>query len=208
MLNADEKTGLNEETWNLRAETYDRNFWFTRWTQKKLVSLLELGRNPYFLDLACGTGWAVRYAASLTRGRGQFYGIDISSKMIKKAVASSASYSNVYFRRSDVEKLPFDNGFFDFIICTNAFHHFSKPEKAVREARRVLKPKGKIYILDMTADYFFMRILNRLARKLEPAHVRIYSTLEYQKFFEKTGLDYIASKRIVLVLKVHIAERI
>jgi ubiquinone/menaquinone biosynthesis C-methylase UbiE len=71
---------LNEEMWDSRAETYDRCLKFLRWTQKKLVSVLQLGENPHLLDLGCGTGWAVRYAASLTNGRGEFYGIDISSK--------------------------------------------------------------------------------------------------------------------------------
>jgi ubiquinone/menaquinone biosynthesis C-methylase UbiE len=204
----DEKAKLNEEMWDVRAETYDRCFSFSRWTQKKLVSLLRLGENPSLLDLACGTGWAVRYAASLTNGRGKFYGVDISSKMIEKAEASSASYMNVHFRKSNVEGLPFDDDFFDSIICSNAFHHFSNPEKALREAHRVLKPKGIIYILDTTADDFFTRMWTRLAPKLEPAHVKLYSTREYQTLFEKAGLHYVNSKTIAFSVKVHIAERI
>ncbi|MGB7900958.1 MAG: methyltransferase domain-containing protein [Halobacteriota archaeon] len=72
----------NEELWDSRAETYDTRFSFTRWTQRKLVSLLQLGDNPYLLDLACGTGWALRYAANRTNGQGEFYGVDNSSKMI------------------------------------------------------------------------------------------------------------------------------
>jgi ubiquinone/menaquinone biosynthesis C-methylase UbiE len=87
---ADEHAKLNEEMWDLRAETwYGRRFSYFRWMQKKLVSLLELGENPQFLDLGCGTGWAVRYAASLANGRGEFCGIDISSKMIGKAEAGA-----------------------------------------------------------------------------------------------------------------------
>jgi ubiquinone/menaquinone biosynthesis C-methylase UbiE len=208
MREADEKTKLNEEMWDSRAKTYDRNFSFTRWTQKKLVSLLEFGRNSHLLDLACGTGWAVRYAASLARGRGKFYGVDLSTKMVQRAEANSASYSNVYFSKSNVERLPFDNCFFDFIISTNAFHHFSSPEKALREAYRVLKPKGRIYILDTTADDFFIRMLDKLAPRFEPAHVKMYSISEYQTLFAKAGLHYLASKRILLFLKTHIAERI
>jgi ubiquinone/menaquinone biosynthesis C-methylase UbiE len=207
MQKADEKAKLNEELWDLRAETYDKLFSFTRWTQKKLVSLLQLGENPYLLDLACGTGWAVRYAASLANGRGDFYGIDISSKMIEKAKASSASYMNVHFSKSKAEELPFDNDYFDFIISSNAFHHFSNPENALREAYRVLKPKGRIYILDNTSDDFFTRMLTRLAPKLQPAHVKLYSTREYQTFFEKTGLHYVTSKPILLSFKVHIAKK-
>ena len=48
MGEADEKAKLNEERWDLWAERYDRCFSFTRWTQKRLVFLLELGENPTF----------------------------------------------------------------------------------------------------------------------------------------------------------------
>jgi ubiquinone/menaquinone biosynthesis C-methylase UbiE len=207
MQNADQEAALNEKLWDLRAQTYDRYFGFTRWTQKKLISLLPLGKNPYLLDIACGTGWAVRYAASLTRGRGEFYGVDISSGMIKQAEAGSPSYPNVHFCKSKVEKLPFENDFFDFIISSNAFHHFSNPEKALREAHRVLKPKGRIYILDTTADNFFMRMMDVLSRKLEPAHVKLYSTREFHTLFENAGLRYVTSKPAILFLKVHIAQK-
>jgi len=208
MQNTDEKAKLNEKLWDLRAETYDRRFSFARWTQKKLVSLLPLGENPYVLDIACGTGWAVRYAATLANGQGEFYGVDISSKMIEQAEASSASYTNVHFRKSNVEELPFRNNFFDFIISSNAFHHFSNPEKKLREAHRVLKPKGRVYVLDTTADNFFMRMMDRLSMKLEPAHVKLYSAREYQTLFEKARLNYVTSKPAILFLKVHIAEKI
>jgi ubiquinone/menaquinone biosynthesis C-methylase UbiE len=49
------------------------------------------------LDLGCGTGWAVRYVVSLVHECGEFYGIDISSKMIEKAKENSAGFKNVYF---------------------------------------------------------------------------------------------------------------
>jgi ubiquinone/menaquinone biosynthesis C-methylase UbiE len=194
MRKADNKTKLNEELWDSRAGTYDRYFSFTRWTQKKLVSMLDLRRDPYLLDLACGTGWAVRYSASMANGRGKFYGVDNSSKMIKEAEASSANYRNVYFRKSNVEKLPFNDEFFDFIISSNAFHHFTNPEKALGEARRVLKSKGRIYVLDTTADNFFMRMLDKFSTKFEPAHVKLYSTWEFQILYERAGLHYMGSR--------------
>lgn len=208
MEKTDEYTKQNEELWDSRAETYDRRFGFTRWTQKKLVSVLELGENPYFLDLACGTGWAVRYAANLANGRGEFYGIDNSSKMIKKAEASSLGHKNIHFYKANAESLPFDNNFFDLIISTNAFHHFASPDKVLREASRVLKPKGRIYILDVTADNFMMRLLDRLSKKLEQGHVKIYSTREYQTLFENADLHYAGHKSVMVSMKTLIGEKV
>jgi ubiquinone/menaquinone biosynthesis C-methylase UbiE len=204
----DDNAKLNEELWDSRAKTYDTRFGFTRWTQRKLVSMLKLEENPCILDIACGTGWAVRYAASLARGRGKFYGVDSSSKMIEQAEANYRNFLNVHFCKSKVEELPFDNNFFDVVISSNAFHHFSNPEKALKEAHRVLKTRGRVYILDTTANNFFMRTVDRLSRKLKPAHVKLYSTREFQALFEKAGLHYIMTKPILSAIKVQIAEKI
>jgi len=192
----------NEETWDSRAKTYDA---FFRSTQRKLVSLLELGDKPYVLDLGCGTGWTLRYAAN--RWQGEFYGVDISSKMVERAQAKSRSYGNLHFYKSRVEELPFDDDFFDVVLSSYAFHHFSNPEKALREANRVLKPKGKLYILDMTANNAFTRLVDRFTRKMEAAHVKSYSTKEFQALFERAGLSYITSKRIIPPIEVQIAEK-
>jgi len=208
MKETDENAKLNEELWDSRAKTYDRSFSFTRWTQKKLVSMLQLGENPCFLDLACGTGWAVRYAASVANGHGTFYGVDISSKMIEQAEANSRNYLNVYFCKSRVEELPFADDFFDVVVSSNAFHHFSDPEKTLEETYRVLKPKGKVYILDTTANNFFMRMLDRVSRKTEKGHVKLYSTREFQALFEKAKLHYAMSRPILSAIKVLIAEKI
>ncbi len=197
----------NEELWDSRAETYDTRFSFTRWTQRKLVSLLQLGDNPYLLDLACGTGWALRYAANRTNGQGEFYGVDNSSKMIAQAQAKSQSCGSLHFYKARVEALPFDDDFFHVVMSSNAFHHFSNPEKALRGANRVLKPRGKLYILDITANNAFMRLVDRFGRKVQPAHVKLYSTKEFQALFERAELCYITSERIIPAIEVHIAEK-
>jgi len=127
--------------------------------------------------------------------------------MIVQARAKSQSRGNLHFYKSRVEALPFDDNFFHAVMSSYAFHHFSNPEKALREANRVLKPKGKLYILDVTANNPFMRLLDRFSRKVEPAHVRMYSTKEFQALFERAGLLYITSKRIIPAIEVHEAEK-
>lgn len=68
---------LNKKKWDSRAETWDdRRYYIFRVAQKILVSQLDLKENQTLLDLGCGTGWAVRYAASLVNERGEFYGIE------------------------------------------------------------------------------------------------------------------------------------
>jgi ubiquinone/menaquinone biosynthesis C-methylase UbiE len=110
--------------------------------------------------------------------------------MIEQAQAKFQSFGNLHFYKSRVEELPFDDDFFDVVMSSNAFSHFSNPEKALREANRVLKPKGRVYILDVTANNAFMRLVDRFGRKLEAAHVKLYSTKAFQALFERAGLCY------------------
>jgi ubiquinone/menaquinone biosynthesis C-methylase UbiE len=203
----DKITKLNEELWNSRARTYDRTFGFNRWSQKKLASLLDLTNDPCLLEIACGTSWALRYTASLTGGHGEFYGVDLASKMIEQAEMKSAAYKNIHFVRANAEELPFHDDFFNLVICTNAFHHFSNPSGVIKESSRALKPGGRIYIADTTGDSFIMRILDRLQRKLEPGHVKVYSTRGYHTFFQGAGLVYVACKTIMPALKIHVGEK-
>jgi ubiquinone/menaquinone biosynthesis C-methylase UbiE len=204
-----EHAKLNIKKWNSRAETYDKSFhrFYFHFTQKRVLSLLNLHENQCFLDMGCGTGWAVRYAASLVKNKGKFYGIDISPKMIEKAKRNCAGCENTYFYKADAAALPFKNAFFDFIICTNSFHHYFNPSKVLNEVYRVLKPGGKIYIADITTDGFIMKMVEKRLQRKEREHVKQYSTQEYKTFFAGARLNYITSKLITPPMKIHIAEK-
>lgn len=116
---------------------------FVPYIQKKVISLLEFKDNVKILDIGCGTGAAIMYAAKLSNNNGEFYGIDLSYKMIEKAVEKSVEYKNVFFSNVNPEKMSFQNNFFDFIICNNSFHYYPNPVKVVNEIYRVLKLYGK-----------------------------------------------------------------
>ena len=205
---------LNVKKWDGWAETFERK-WFNRFNffqflQKRVITLLDLHEGQHFLDIGCGTGWAVRYAASVVQSKGEFYGIDISPKMIEKARESCGSCENIHFYKADAETLPFDNDFFDFIICTNSFHHYFTPSKALAEVYRVLKPSGRFFVLDPTADLPIVKIVDKWIRKKDPTHVKMYSTREYQALFAQAGLNHISSKSIwgpLVSTKVHIGSK-
>jgi ubiquinone/menaquinone biosynthesis C-methylase UbiE len=131
--------------------------------------------------------------------------------MIEKAIANSFDYKNIHFYHTSENNLPFENNHFDFAICSNSFHHYFNPDKVLLEVSRVLKPKGRIYLLDPSGDLFFAKMLDKLAKKLEPEHEKLYSIQEYKKLFSNAGLQYVANMVlgyvIVLPMKVHIGEK-
>lgn len=201
---------VNKKKWDKWAPEADgKGRWmydYLRRGQAALISMLELKENMNFLDIGCGTGWAIGQAAASVNEKGGFYGVDLSSKMIAKARENFSDKNNFHFIEANSESIPLDNNFFNVIICTNSFHHYLHPDKAMKEIARLLKNEGKIYILDPTADTLFIKIIDKVIKQLEPAHVKIYSTKEFKELMVNAGLKYLESKNLSGE-KVHIGEK-
>lgn len=201
---------LNKAKWDKWANSLDTKgfrYDYLRSAQSKLISLLDVKENTHFLDVGCGTGWAVGKVAKLVNNNGLFYGIDLSPKMIEKAISNFSGRDNFHFIQANVESIPLNDNFFDIIICTNSFHHYLNPDKAMNEMYRLLKKGGKLYILDPTAENFIIKFADQIIKILEPTHVKIYSTKEFQELFYNAGLKYTATEKINRHEKIHIGEK-
>jgi len=201
---------LNETKWDKWAESFDGGGWIHRYlrdAQNKVIALLNVKEGIHFLDVGCGTGWAIGQVAESVDNKGLFYGIDLSSKMIEKAQENFDGKENLHFIKADAESIPLDDDFFDIIICTNSFHHYLHPDQAVNEFCRLLKKGGKVYIMDTTTDVWYAKIVDWIFRIFEAEHVKHHNTKEYQQYFHNAGLKHIASDKVKGNNKVHIAEK-
>ena len=201
---------LNEKRWDKWAENYDKKSLLQdklRQAQRSVIYILDVNENINFLDVGCGTGYAIGEAAKLVNGKGEFYGIDLSSKIIEKAKDNYRDKSNFHFIKANVESIPLNDNFFNIIICTYSFHHYLNPDKALKEIYRLLKKGGKVYILDPTSDKWYVNVINKIIKLFEPEHVKKYSTAEFRLLFQNAGLKYSFSKEIKGNDKVHIAEK-
>ncbi len=198
----------NRRKWDTRAETYDeKRFDYFRTLQARLIDMLPLQADLQFLDIGCGTGWAVRRVATVLDQKGEFFGIDLAPNMLEKAEMQSQHFKSVHYDIANAEALPFPANHFDLMICTNSFHHYLHPAKALSEIRRVLKLHGRLYLADVTADNIFVHALDAWTRMREPEHVRFYSTSDYHGLFGDTHLEHVASQAVMSPWKVHIAEK-
>jgi ubiquinone/menaquinone biosynthesis C-methylase UbiE len=201
---------INEAKWNRWSKWFDGFSPVTIYLQRgqrAVISLMGPKEGSAFLDVGCGTGWALGQIATELNGKGHFYGIDMSAGMIDKAKQNFAGRDDFHFVRARAESIPLDDDLFDQIICTNSLHHYFHPAMALAEMRRLLKPSGRAYILDPTADSGIMRFWDRALRRIEPEHVKMYSTAEFKAMFEAAGLKYAGSRKIDNRAKVHIAEK-
>jgi ubiquinone/menaquinone biosynthesis C-methylase UbiE len=200
---------MNARKWDARAERYDRALLgLMKFMQRRTLALAPLRPGLSFLDIGCGTGWAVRYVARLLHRQGQFHGIDVSPRMIDKAKEHTGEGDSTHFLVGDAEALPFADASFDLVICTNSFHHYRDPGQVLQEIRRALRPGGQVRITDPTADDVVGKLMDRRQRRREPEHVRFYTSEEYGRMFAGAGFQYLGGTAItILTMKVHAGRK-
>jgi ubiquinone/menaquinone biosynthesis C-methylase UbiE len=110
------------------------------------------GRNVRLLDVGCGTlVFASRVRASLPNV--QSYAVDLVRDMLRKGQPRWHRHANHVFPvQGDSERLPFPSKSFDIVTCANSFHHYPRQDRAVIEMQRVLKPGGRLMIVDGYRD--------------------------------------------------------
>jgi len=157
---------------------------------EKLRSLLAGHPDARVLDLGCGAGHVSFQIAALA---GEVLAYDLSADMLA-VVASAAEergIGNITVGQGVAEHLPFADGSFDFVFSRFSAHHWSDVGLALREARRVLKPGGKLAIVDVIAPG--QPLLNTFLQTVEmlrdTSHVRNYSAVEWHQYIAEAGLQ-------------------
>lgn len=129
--------------------------------RRKVINLIKPLKPKVILDVATGTG---DLALALTKVKPEkIIGIDISSGMLEKAKIKTADKhlsDIIEYIEGDAENLPFEDNYFDVITVAFGVRNFETLNKGLKELNRVLKPNGKLFILE------FSKPQNPLMRKL------------------------------------------
>jgi len=101
-------------------------------------------------DLGCGEGYLTLETARWAK---RVVAIDRSNQVLARArsLASRRGVKNVIWKRGEIERLPLKDAAVDVALLSQALHHAADPSLAVREAARVLKPGGRLLVLDLRA---------------------------------------------------------
>ena len=97
-------------------------------------------------DLGAGTG---HFAAQVAPFVGRVIAVDASEEMLKAARDRLDGAPNVDLRCGELEDLPLDNGELDLAVLLLVLHYVVEPQAVLEEARRTLKPGGRLVIVDM-----------------------------------------------------------
>lgn len=177
------------------ARYYDSRFLRTLYFERlyrKLLGMLgrfhlsSQSRSFRVLDVACGTGELLFRLASKAPHLG-YAGVDLTPEMLAIARQKLSSFPSIKLLESDAAHLPFSDRAFDLVLCSEAFHHFSKPQKALKEMARVTRQGGYLVLMDPAANTLFQRLFVRYGARLIEVNHRIYSFDELQALLSGGG---------------------
>jgi len=110
---------------------------------ERLISFVGIPHDAKVLDLACGDGTLALHTAAA--GAKEVIASDIAPTFgpIIARRATAAGLENVRFEEADMEALPFEEKYFDIVLCQFGLMFAPERRKALQEIYRVLKPEGK-----------------------------------------------------------------
>ena len=135
------------------AEAYDRRLEgaMTRGEargRQRVIDLVEARPGMRIVDLACGPGNLSRRLAALVAPDGEVIGVDLAPGMLERARMSGAT--NAHFELMDIEDLKFDDSSFDAAVCGHGLQFVPHIDRALSEARRVLR-SGSHFVASVPA---------------------------------------------------------
>jgi ubiquinone/menaquinone biosynthesis C-methylase UbiE len=111
---------------------------------------IEFPARARVLEVGCGTGVLTRVLARWPNVEA-VVGVDPAASLIREARRLASDFAYVTFREADGRSLPFDDNAFDVVVFDSTLSHVPGPEQALSEARRVLRPAGRLAVFD--GDY-------------------------------------------------------
>lgn len=143
-------------------------------------ALLRLMPPMVIADLGAGEG---AFALLLAERATKVIAVDNSARMIEvgREQARSHGIENVEYRLGDMEEVPIEDGAVDLVFFSQSLHHALHPERAVEEAWRILRPGGRVVILDLVKHRF------EEARELYADEWLGFSESEMEAMLEQAG---------------------
>jgi SAM-dependent methyltransferase len=180
---------------------------FYRYRADKVMSVLvsslakekSKGSSPWMiLDIGCGGGYYTKKLQKL----GITVGLDFCIAYLRLA---KEYCRNAFFVNGDAEHLPFRDGCFNLILCTEVLEHLTNPDNCLKEISRVLSEKG-VLIVTSPMKYSLMEIMGR-KRDFEH-NIQHISVFTFKKFMAKLSSEFIVLKcEAILFIPLHALTR-
>jgi ubiquinone/menaquinone biosynthesis C-methylase UbiE len=196
------------EKYTRQATYYDRR-WNLRWGEATLRAAVaavpwdELGR---VLDVGCGTGVLEQTVRERLRPPLYLVGVDLALPMLQLARQKMEPADRVSWANAPAEQLPFASGAFDGLICNNSFHYYQQPLPVLTEFHRVLRPGGRLILVDWCNDFLTNKLVHRALLVAHHTYIhryalsRVYGAKEMSSLLATAGFRVESAQRIAMDL--------
>lgn len=151
-----------------------------------IIKILGTQQGKRTADLGSGTGFISLHCAL---AGSTVFAIDLNPKMLNQQVKSKMKLGldKLHLVQADINQLPFFTQLFDQVFLTLVLHHISDPPTVIQHAASIIKPGGKLILIDFLRhkDHNFADQMHDLWLGFEPAKI--------QKWLKKIGFKIIAS---------------
>lgn len=175
--------------YNRRASRYEEKWRkYLEHTHQKFLEYIETGKHDVILDASGGTGLL---AEELLNGSHPFKELvvnDPSVGMLAIARNRLSDQTRITFTGYRANRIPFEANRFDSILCLNSFHFYDNQQAVLDTFYRILKPGGRLHLLDWNRSGFF-RIINQLLKWSAPELINTRSLDELKNMLARSRLQ-------------------
>jgi ubiquinone/menaquinone biosynthesis C-methylase UbiE len=161
-----------------------------------LARMVSAGSTDSAVDLACGPGTLALRFAKYVRW---ICALDFTPAILARARQTAAQeglLGKFGFALGDAQALPFDDGSVDIAVTSYSLHHISDPSRVVNEMARVIKPRGRVGLIDIVVpeDPTRRALNHRIECIRDHSHSRSLTHREFEEMMSAAGLRITATE--------------
>lgn len=161
---------------------------------RRVLDAIELPPDGWYLDIGCGNGYTVRWAAArLPHGRA--IGIDVAPEMVKRARELSSAHPGVEFHEAAFPSHRLPYGRFDAIFSMEMLYYLPDIPAALAEVRRLLKPGG---VFVSAVDFYAENPDSHGWPQYIGLRMALLSAAQWARAFEGAGFAPVRQHRLVI----------
>lgn len=175
---------------------------FLKPQKRKLLNEINSFPSGRLLEIGVGNGSHL----SLYKTH-SIIGIDTSSSMLK--IANKKKHANIELIQMNGEKLQFEEDYFDYLVLSHVIAVTNNPETLLKEAYRVLKPNGKIFILNHFTPENWLRHIDKMFNYFSKLfhfksllYIDSIETLKKFQLLKETKFGYLSYFKLLILCKV------
>lgn len=162
-----------------------------QWWRRRLVAVVRKSAPQKVLDLATGSGDVAFALSRALPAEARIVGMDFCQPMLDEAVAKQNAHPtrgpNIEFRQGDGLALPCGDGEFDAVTVSFGLRNMADRHRALSEMRRVLRPGGRVHVLEFSQPYGWFRPIYIFYTR------RILPTIAGKVTGDRAAYDYLNS---------------